>query len=225
MSQTATFVFSDLAGFTALTEAHGDDGAADAAIEFFSAVRSIVSDYEAEEVKTIGDAVLLRVPPADQAVHLAARLVGDFGARHRALGIRVGMHTGTAVRRGGDWFGTAVNIAARVGDLAAAGEVLMTGDTCLAVSAELLPGQLEPRGRFELKNVRDPVEIVALAFERSPSGERLTVDPVCRMAVDPTQTHQTAIHADRTYYFCSSGCAEGFRERPERYAGAVSSTA
>ena len=111
-----TFVFADLAGYSALTEAHGDEEAADAAADFFDTVRSLLPEHDAEEVKVIGDAVLLRVPDAAKAAGLGERIVFDHGMRHRALGVRVGMHTGTAIRRGGDWFGSAVNIASRVAE-------------------------------------------------------------------------------------------------------------
>src|SRR3954451_22412738 len=93
----STFLLADLAGFTALTEAHGDEEAAEVAAEFFDVVRGLLPSYDGEEVKSMGDAVLVRLPEAGAAVRLAARLLGDYGARHRALGIRVGIHTGTAV--------------------------------------------------------------------------------------------------------------------------------
>ncbi len=104
--EAATFVFADLAGYTALTEAHGDEHAADVAEAFCERMRALLSDYDAQEVKTIGDALLVRVPDAAQAIHPAARLVSDSGVKDRSLGVRVGMHTGTAVQRGEDWFDT-----------------------------------------------------------------------------------------------------------------------
>lgn len=165
-----TFLIADLAGYTALTEAHGDEQAAEVAGDFCAAVRALLPDYGAEEVKTIGDALLLRVPDAGQAVRLAARLVSDFGARHGSLGVRVGMHTGSAVRRGDDWYGSAVNVAARVADAAEAGEVLMTASTRRAAADAVAPGQLRGRGRRQLKNVAEPVELLALALDGSPEG-------------------------------------------------------
>jgi adenylate cyclase len=130
---THTFVFADLAGYTALTEAHGDEHAADAAAEFCEAVRSLLPEHGAEEVKAIGDAVLLRAGEAAKAAGLAERIVSGYGWRHRGLGVRVGIHTGTAVRRGDDWFGSAVNVASRVADAARAGEVLCTEATREAI--------------------------------------------------------------------------------------------
>src|SRR5919108_1182634 len=119
---TETFVFADLAGYTALTEAHGDEHAADAAAEFCEAVRMLLPEHDAEEVKAIGDAVLLRASDAARAAGLAERIVCGYGWSPRGLGVPVSMNTRTAVRRGDDWFGSAVNVASRVANAAPAGE-------------------------------------------------------------------------------------------------------
>ena len=223
--QDSTFLFADLAGYTALTEAMGDEKAADVAADFFVQIRALLDEYRAEEVKTIGDAVLVRVPQAQEGIHLAARIVGDFGARHRVLGVRVGMHTGSAVHRDGDWFGATVNIASRVADVARAGEVLITSATRDAASAAVLPGQLRPRGRRTLKNVREPVELLALVPEADEHHRALPVDPVCRMSVNPAQAGAHQVHRGVEYHFCSEACADAFRTEPQRYIGRQSSRA
>jgi YHS domain-containing protein len=126
------------------------------------------------------------------------------------------MHTGEAVNRDGDWFGAAVNLASRIADLANAGEVLMSASTKDASAAVLLPGQLRARGRRRLKNVAEPVELYALVPE-GVDERRLPMDPVCRMAVDPSLSPDRAVHRGVEYHFCSAGCAEAFRRAPERY--------
>jgi adenylate cyclase len=210
-----TFIFVDLAGYTALTEAHGDEHAADAVAAFCAAVRARLDDYDAEEIKAIGDALLIRVPDAAKAVRLAARVVRDFG-RHQALGVRVGMHTGTAVQRDGDWFGAAVNLAARVADAARSGEVLMTAATREAAGDALLAGQIRSRGPVVFRNISEPVEIAALVLD-DPGTQRLPVDPVCRMAVDPTRSHERTVYRGIAYHFCSTTCHEAFTRDPRRY--------
>jgi adenylate cyclase len=173
MSQDAdahTFVFADLAGYTALTEAHGDDHAADEAAEFCEAVRGLLPDHGAEEVKAIGDAVLLRASDPAQAAGLAERIVCGYGARHRGLGVRVGLHTGTAVRRGDDWFGSAVNVASRVADAARAGEVLCTEATRDAIGPA---APVRDRGQWTFKNLANPVTVYepeGRSFRRTPSA-------------------------------------------------------
>jgi adenylate cyclase len=57
---------------------------------------------------------MLHVRAPDRAVELGLRIVEDAGSHHYFPVVRVGMHTGAAVERDGDWFGAAVNLASRV---------------------------------------------------------------------------------------------------------------
>ncbi|PTL60298.1 adenylate/guanylate cyclase domain-containing protein [Paraconexibacter algicola] len=214
-----TFVLADLAGFTALTAAHGDDAAADVAAAFVAGVREMLDDHEAREVKTMGDAVLVHVSDAHRALCLAECAVGELGTRHGALGIRVGLHTGPAVRRGDDWFGMTVNIAARVAALAEPDEVLLTEDTLLT-SAPPPQWRIDRLGWRPLRNVPDPVLLHALRV-RTSHDAGLALDPVCRMAVHPDAAATTLRHADRTLHFCSTHCATVFARNPRHYAGHV----
>jgi class 3 adenylate cyclase len=206
-----TFVFADLAGYTALTEAMGDESAADVAAEFCDHVRALLTEHRAEEIKVIGDAILLRVPEAASAARLAQRIVDDYGARHRALGVAVGMHTGTAVQRGADWFGSAVNVASRVADVAGAGEVLLTEATRVAAGGTV---STRPRGRHAFKHVREPVEL----FELVVAKRALPLDPVCRMVVDPELAPEHTVYRGVEYHFCSHACARAFAADPRRYS-------
>jgi adenylate cyclase len=123
------------------------------------------------------------------------------------------MHTGTAVRRGGDWFGSAVNIASRVADVADAGEVLCTDATREALGPAV---PLRERGQREFKNLVRPLQLYELLLTKD-SGERLPVDPVCRMAVDPARAVERRTTAHGEYCFCSDDCARAFDEHPHVY--------
>jgi class 3 adenylate cyclase len=63
-----TFVFADIAGFTALTEAHGDEQAAILVADFCDAVRAELPAFGGAQIKTIGDALMLRVEAPRQAL-------------------------------------------------------------------------------------------------------------------------------------------------------------
>jgi adenylate cyclase len=212
---THTFVFADLAGYTALTEAMGDASAADVAAEFCDYVRGLLAEHGAEEIKVLGDAVMLRVVDAAGAARLAQRIVGGYGARHRALGVGVGIHTGTAVQRGDDWFGNAVNIASRVADVAAPGEILLTDATREAAGDAIA---VQPRGRRTFKHVADPIPIFELVVDAGVAPRALPVDPVCRMAVDPRLAPESTVYRGVEYHFCSRDCARAFDAHPRRYA-------
>jgi adenylate cyclase len=167
--QHHTFIFSDLVGFTALTEANGDDRAAELALDFYDRVRTMLADHRAEEVKTIGDAVMLRCDDATLAVGLGLRLVSALDAVPGFPPVRVGMHTGPAVGRGGDWYGATVNVAARLCAAAGGGEVLV-GESTLQAAGRMRKVRLEERRLHWLKNVTEPIP-ARLASERPcPSG-------------------------------------------------------
>lgn len=213
-----TFLFADLAGYTAMTEAHGDEMAADAVTEFCRDVRELLPEFEAEQIKSIGDAVMVRVPDAGAAVMLAVRLVGEIGTRHGSLAVRVGAHTGPAVHRDGDWFGAAVNLAARVAAVAQRGEVVMTEATHSAASGALSEYEIEARPGQTFKNVAEPVTLYALTLASQPDVANLPIDPVCRMAVDPKESAVSRTRDGVEIWFCSPECAVVFDRHPDRYA-------
>jgi class 3 adenylate cyclase/YHS domain-containing protein len=212
----STFLFADLAGYTALTEAHGDDEAADLAGAFCDAVRNLLPEYDAEDIKVIGDEVMVRGRNAAKAVRLALRIAHEVGARHGFPAVRIGMHTGPAVERRGDWFGATVNVAARVSSLASGGEILLTESTREA-AGDLDDVELHSRGEVALRNVAEPIVIYAALRSGDHDAAHLPVDPVCRMAVDPSHCAGTLVHDGAEYHFCSLRCVRAFAEHPERY--------
>jgi adenylate cyclase len=214
-----TFVFADLAGYTAFTEAHGDQVAADAVADFSAGVRALLPAYDAAEVKTIGDAVMLHAGAAGGGVRLGVEIIDRIGRRHGALGVRVGVHTGTAVERDGDWFGAAVNVCSRVASAARPGEVLMSAATKDDAGEELDAFELQYRGRQRFKNVSDSVELYALSLAAQAASAGLPVDPVCRLAVDPAHGPECRTYRGTEYTFCSAECATVFDQHPARYSG------
>lgn len=213
---TATFGFADIAGFTALTEAHGDEAAFALVADFIKAVKAELPAVRGEHVKTIGDALMLRIPDPGDAIVLGLRIANELMLDHGAPAVRVGLHHGSAVESEGDYFGSSVNLAARVSALATGGEVLVTGTT--AALAPKLDGVFyESRGRQTLKNVGEPVEVFAAVRMGAGTDGPLPVDPVCRMAVDPDRAAGRLIHAGEAYFFCSLACAGTFAQQPERF--------
>ena len=215
-SSTATFLFADIAGFTALTETHGDEQAAKIVERFCDAVADDLHRFDATHVKTIGDAVMLRIPDPAQAVLLGLRIALDLLRGSRAPAIRVGLHHGPAIERDGDYFGAAVNLAARVSAAATGGEVLLTGQTA-ALAGNVEGVRYESRGCPELRNVREPVELIAAIRAGQTTAHRLTIDPVCRMAVDPKSAAGRLVIDDTVYFFCSLACAGEFARQPEQF--------
>jgi len=155
VAEQNTFIFMDLVGFTALSAERGDDGAADVALLFYEHVRRLLAEHRAEEIKTIGDAMMIRGEDPQLAICLGLRVVDELDAR-RLPPVRVGVHTGSAVQRHGDWYGAGVNVASRLCSAAGGGEVLVS-DATRDAAGSLRRVKLGERELHWLKNVPEPV--------------------------------------------------------------------
>lgn len=151
-----TFLFADLVGYTALADAEGDDRAATVAIEFQRRARELAARHGVDEVKGIGDAVMLRCHDESVAIQLGLHLVDAVEADRTMPPVRVGIHSGSAVAREGDWFGRGVNVAARLCTAAGGGQVLVS-ETTLTAADELHKVEVGERRLHWLKNVTEPV--------------------------------------------------------------------
>jgi adenylate cyclase len=151
-----TFVFADLAGYTALTEEQGDAAAAELAHVFRRAMRALARKHGGWQVKSMGDGVMIWTPEAAAAVELAAEVVREIGTVPELLPVRIGVHTGPAVMRGLDWYGSAVNVAARLADQAEPNQALISGTTVQAAMGGL---SRPPKARREivLRGVDQPI--------------------------------------------------------------------
>jgi class 3 adenylate cyclase/YHS domain-containing protein len=218
--QAQTFLFADLAGYTALTEAHGDEHAAEVVGDFCRSVRALSESHGANEVKSIGDAVLLHTTDPATAVHVGMHIVEEIGSRHGFPTVRVGVHTGPAVERDGDWFGSAVNVAARVVSMASEREVLVTAATREAAVDRVGDLEFVSAGVRRLKNVTTPIEVFRPVSASAETAVGMPVDPVCRMAVDPGRAAGQFSYGGRDHYFCSERCREAFVKNPSLYADA-----
>jgi adenylate cyclase len=155
-----TFLFADLVGYTAFTAAEGDDRAAEMALAFHARVRALLAAHLAVEVKTIGDAMMVRCDCPERAMRLAVTIVRELGGHDGLLSVRAGVCTGTAVAKSGDWYGTAVNVAARLCAAAGEGEALACAGT-RAAAPEIARLGLVACGPLVLKNLSEPVTAYA----------------------------------------------------------------
>ena len=210
MERSVVVLFADLAGYTALTEVHGDQDAAEVADRFYALARAnLVGD--ARLVKTIGDAVMIVATTAANAVATALGLAAAVTAEPAFPTLRVGLHAGVAIERNEDYFGATVNLAARVSSYARGGQILCTTSVADAISG-LGIAAVQAIGAAQFKNVQQAVELHSIDQHASGPGD---VDPVCRMAVGSGA--QRVVHDGKTILFCSSGCAAKFEADPAAY--------
>ncbi len=213
MAVERTIVFVDLAGFTALTEAHGDDAAVDLLDTFAAAAVEAVADTTAEFVKTIGDAVMLAAPSPGVGLDAARSMFEACYASDAFPEPRAGLHHGPVVARDGDYFGATVNLAARVASRAGGGQTLATADVARAArDAGLDTVEL---GAHQLRNIRQPVELWAV--ELCTTHFDFSIDPVCRMRVSSLAAVARVRHAGRELWLCSLDCLRAFAADPDHF--------
>lgn len=160
-----TFLFADISSYSRLSEEGGDEVAAELAIRFAEATVRVAREHGAEVVKQVGDAVMVRCDCAAELVCLGLRLHEEVGER---TPIHAGIHTGRALERGGDWWGTTVNVASRVADAADAGQLLITEATKRA-AGDLGATRLAGLGVMHLKNISAPVRVYSVSSAPAPA--------------------------------------------------------
>jgi adenylate cyclase len=127
----ATLCFTDLEGFTEYTALEGDERARTLLDEYYQVAGRIVRSRNGTTVKRIGDGLLLRFADPVDAVRAALDIVDRPPS---PLRVRAGLHRGALLVQQGDVFGHTVNVAARVGDAARGGQVMISADVFDMVS-------------------------------------------------------------------------------------------
>lgn len=166
---TLTILFSDIEDSTALNEQLGDKvwlkvlGAHD------QIVRKCAGRHGGHVVKSQGDGFMIAFAGAESAVRSAIEIQralasGPRGLRGTRIKVRIGVHTGPALEKGGDLFGRNVALAARVADQAHGGEILVTGEVSEAAAEADDLVFTDPR-EVELKGLPGSYKLVAIGID------------------------------------------------------------
>jgi class 3 adenylate cyclase len=145
----------------------GDDRALEAVLALQRRVHDLLEEHSAEQVKAIGDGLMLRCSDPQAAVKLGLRVVEELANEGSVPPVRVGIHTGPAVAREGDWYGRTVNVAARLCAVAPGGEV-MVSDTTREAAGEMAEIEWGERELHWLRNVSEPVGTYLVSLRREP---------------------------------------------------------
>jgi putative ABC transport system ATP-binding protein len=163
---TVTIMFSDIVGFTAMTERLGDQQVQEVLHTYSAIVREQIAAHAGFEVKAQGDGFMIAFPSARHALRCAVaiqRAVAAYDEHAEApLRVRVGIHTGEATKEGYDFFGRTVIVAARIAALAQGGEILVS-----SLVRELVAGEVPFDGEREavLKGLSGRQRMFAVAWE------------------------------------------------------------
>lgn len=159
---TVTIFFSDIEDSTASNERLGDRGWVRLLAAHDRLVRAAVESHHGHVVKTQGDGFMVVFALADEAVRAATdiqrALAGGRSGRLRRtpIRVRIGIHTGPAIEKGGDYFGRNVAKAARVASVAEGGEILLSEEVCERLDDDV---ELEAWGAADLKGLEGSHEL------------------------------------------------------------------
>ncbi|MDX1436533.1 MAG: adenylate/guanylate cyclase domain-containing protein [Anaerolineales bacterium] len=167
MTPLLTFLFTDLENSTGLWQ-QAPAAMQDALARHDAITQAAVKDHNGRIVKTTGDGLHAVFDSAADgvtaAIAMQLALVGqDWPAETGPLKVRIGLHTGESQERAGDFYGPAVNTAARVMDLGHGGQILLSEVTVLLLRGQGLADiTFRDLGAHQLKGVPDPERIFQL---------------------------------------------------------------
>jgi class 3 adenylate cyclase len=172
---TVTLVFTDIEGSTEIAERLGDRRWVEALTEHDSTVRRHAAAHGGYEVKAQGDGLMLAFPSARWAIDFAVAVQRDMASGHPSgepLRVRIGLHTGEAIRQRDDFFGRAVIVAARIAAQSRGGEIAVSDLVKRLVDSA---GDLAfDEGRdVALRGIREPQRVHTVRWEDAPSHRPL----------------------------------------------------
>jgi class 3 adenylate cyclase/YHS domain-containing protein len=164
--------------------------------------------------------VLIVSPEAVSAVRTAVDLRAATEREPLFPLLRLGVHGGPVVELEGSYFGTPLNLTARLATHAMAGQILCT-ESIATAAAHLEGVEFRSLGPVTLKNILAPVSIFEMVVAVRRAEQADLIDPVCQMRIDPVTTAAQLTHQGRTYHLCSPDCARTFAAWVERSGGST----
>jgi class 3 adenylate cyclase len=206
-----TFGFIDLSGFTALTEVEGDERAVSILSAFRSMVRDICSRRGVRVAKWLGDGAML--VSVETTPLVAATIEMQVASRRRAqpMAVRCGLTADDVILlEGDDYIGHAVNVAARLCDVAPGGEVWAGGGII-----EHLPKWVRVLSADEmtLRSLEHPLFVSRLGLAELEGT--VFPDPVCGIPLTLVVADNVTRDAlGNPVLFCSDSCRDTWEHRP-----------
>ncbi len=169
-----TLLFTDLVASTELLARVGDDAAEELRRVHFGLLRNAISTGGGQEVKTLGDGLMVAFTSSLQAIRSAVAIqqaTEEHNGRNPELPLRVriGLHAGEPVQADDDFHGTAVVIAKRLCDTADGGQILAS-DLVRELVGSRGSFLFRPAGRLRLKGLPEPVSAATIEWQAEPSA-------------------------------------------------------
>jgi len=166
--KTLVIFFSDIVGSTTMYEQLGDQAAQQMVSKSLKGMISEVQNNGGTLIQTVGDEVMAHFPNADFAFNAAVSI--QLRQQRMPSKVRIGFHYGDVIENNGDYFGNAVNVAARMAARAIANEIMTTKQT-----VELLSARNHKNVRFlstsTVKGKNELLSIYEVLWEPEPEED------------------------------------------------------
>ena len=202
MEQNIAILVADLSGYTALTEMHGSDSAADLIDKYLEIVQNSLSG-ESRLHERKGDEVMIVSTSSSDLFSTAALLVQHTSNEPNFLQVHGGLHWGKVLNRNNHYFGTTINLASRIAGKARPGSFWCSNDYLNTLKEKYL-SNFKSMGPHSFKNLNSETELFELMFDNPKS---FYIDPVCRMLVSKDQS-ATPHPTENDIFFCSPVCRD-----------------
>jgi TolB-like protein/class 3 adenylate cyclase/Tfp pilus assembly protein PilF len=215
----AAIVATDVVGYSKLMQSD-EAGALASLAAIRETTQNQIKQHRGRIANTAGDSVLAEFGSAVEAVSCAVALQQELSARSQSEGlqVRIGIHLGDVVDKGGDVFGTAVNVAARLEAIAQPGGIVVSGAVRDAIVGKLA-ASFADLGSHALKNIDEPLRAYAVSARTGPLsprlGEALPLPSKPSIAVLPFEN----LSGDREQEYFADGIVEEIITALSRFRG------
>src|SRR5437868_11342211 len=164
----AAIMFTDMVGYSALSQ-RDEKLAQELLEEHRQLLREIFPRFNGTEIKTIGDAFLVEFGSALEAAQCAIEIQRTLAKRNadiapdRRIELKIGIHIGDVVHRGGDVYGDGVNIASRIEPVAGPGGICVSMDVERQIR-NALEARFEKLATTDLKNISVPMDLFRIVL-------------------------------------------------------------
>ena len=214
MEKQLSILIADLTGYTAMTEAYGGKVAA-CVIEKYIALAEKSLVGQARLMQRVGDQVMIISESPDDLAKTAIRLYKSSGQEPHFLPMHAGLHYGTVFEHYDNYYGSPVNVTARIAAEAGKGKILSSIDFIHALQNPALFNYIS-LGFRHFKNVSKDIEIVELVPEMNALGKASTMTLVVQTQLNKEEKELSNTYNSSNYSPGPKGCLDTFRALHEQ---------
>lgn len=193
---------ADLSGYTALTETHGSSVAADLIDKYIEIIKECLQG-DCHFHERTGDEVMIVSSSVNDLLATAEMILKKTSNENNFLQVHGGLHYGKILERNNNYFGSTINVTARIVSKANPGTFWCSEEFVKAVPHKTTFRFLS-KGSHSLKNITAEVKMFEL---RNENLSTVDIDPICRMLINKKENAITH-HHENNLFFCSENCLD-----------------